>query len=191
MHLFASVRNIDREAWNCGQTTPCLQQPWLLDFGSWPSKCNTSNSPLQNVVVSVQLLPLPLITLFFTTKPCRVIVMCPWIRWYKREAAAAQIIKKPVSQDATASNPTCTCQRDRLCFATVSRYTLQNRSSKTNHTGLEDAGSGAWWSCGSGRATVSFTDYRATGIKNLSARVQQLVPKHAHARATKEFRDGQ
>ena len=44
---------------------------------------------------------------------------------------------KPVSQDATASDQTCTSQRDRLCFATVSRYTSQNGSSKTGHPGLE------------------------------------------------------
>ena len=31
------------------------------------------------------------------------------------------------------------------------------------------------------KMTASFTDYRATGIKNLSTRAQQLVTKHARA----------
>ena len=84
-----------------------------------------------------------------------------------------------VIKHARASETDCVSRRS------VDTHRKKNGCTKTGPPGLEDAGSGACWSCGSGRATVSFTDYRATGIKNLSARVQQLVPKHAHASETK------
>ena len=80
-------------------------------------------------------------------------------------------------------------QVSQICFVSVdthrriAKQIFENRSPRV--------GSDAWRPYGSGRATVSSIDYRATGIKNLSAKVQQLVTKHAHARESKSFRDGQ
>ena len=116
-----------------------------------------------------------------------------------------------------ASDQTCTSQRDRLCFATVSRYTSQNGSSKTGHPGLEVMRGGhtevvarpsvlltiaqpELKTCQPGYNRYSsqtctcqrdqivsrrwVETHRKTNLKNLSARVQQLVIKRARASET-------